>query len=79
MKNFFGKQEELHKFEKLSSILIPDIVIEELKARYKRDFSDEKHTFLDRLLNNVVNHNIALSLPLRGTKGGSFFIAKFLI
>jgi hypothetical protein len=38
MKNFFGKQEELHKFEKLSSIL-----------------------------------------PLRDTKGGSFFIAKFLI
>jgi rRNA-processing protein FCF1 len=27
MKNFFGKQEELHKFEKVSSILIPDIVI----------------------------------------------------
>lgn len=58
MKNFFGKQEELHKFEKVSSILIPDIVIEELKARYKRDFSEEKSTFLNKLLNNVVNHNI---------------------
>lgn len=58
MKNFFGKQEELHKFEKVSSILIPDIVIEELKARYKRDFFEEKSSFVKKLLNNVVNHNI---------------------
>lgn len=58
MKNFFGKQEELHKFEKVSSILIPDIVIEELKARYKRDFFEEKSSFVKKLLNNVVSHNI---------------------
>jgi rRNA-processing protein FCF1 len=50
MKNFFGKQEELHKFEKLSSILIPDIVIEELKARYKRDLARYFVLILDEQL-----------------------------
>jgi len=58
MKNFFGKQEFLHRFSKISSVIIPDIVIEELKARYKRDFFKEKESFIKKLLNNVAKHNV---------------------
>jgi len=58
MKNFFGKQNELNKFSKIASIVLPDIVIDELKARYKRDFFKEKESFVKKLLNNVANHNV---------------------
>lgn len=58
LKNFFGKRDELEKFAKTSEIIIPDIVIGELKERYKRDFILEKEKFNKVLLCNIAKHNI---------------------
>lgn len=58
LKNFFGKQDELEKFSKTSEIVIPDMVIGELKERYKRDFLEEKEKFNKVLLCNIAEHNI---------------------
>jgi rRNA-processing protein FCF1 len=57
MKNFFGKQVQLEKFSKVSKIIIPDMVMGELKERYKRDFQEEKNKFFKTLLTNILSHN----------------------
>lgn len=57
MKNFFGKQDQLTKFSKVSEIIIPNMVMGELKARYKRDFKKEKEKFFNTLLTNILNHD----------------------
>lgn len=58
MKNFFGKQNELIKFDAVSEIIIPDMVMGELTEKYKRIFRDEKNKFNKQALPNVLEHNI---------------------
>lgn len=58
MKNFFGKQNELIKFDAVSDIIIPDMVMGELAEKYKRIFRDEKNKFDKQALPNVLEHNI---------------------
>jgi len=58
MKNFFGKQNELIKFDAVSDIIIPDMVMGELTEKYKRIFRDEKNKFDKQALPNVLEHNI---------------------
>lgn len=57
LKNFFSKQEELEKFSKVADIIIPDMVLRELKEKYKRTFEKEKEQFLKMSLPNVLFHN----------------------
>jgi len=59
MKNFFGKQNELIKFDEVSDIIIPDMVMGELTEKYKRIFRDEKNKFDKQALPNVLEHNIS--------------------
>lgn len=59
MKNFFGKQNELIKFNAISEIIIPDMVMGELTEKYKRIFRDEKNKFDKQALPNVLTHNIS--------------------
>jgi len=59
MKNFFGKQNELIKFDEVSDIIIPDMVMGELTEKYKRIFRDEKIKFDKQALPNVLEHNIS--------------------
>ncbi|MDP3465477.1 MAG: PIN domain-containing protein [Sulfuricurvum sp.] len=57
LKNFFSKQEQLEKFSKVADIIIPDMVLRELKEKYKRTFEKEKEQFLKMSLPNVLFHN----------------------
>lgn len=45
-RNFLGGREELKKFSKVAEIIIPDIVIEELKYQKKRQLEKQKQSFL---------------------------------
>ena len=58
MKNFFAKQEQLRKFASLAQIIIPDMVIGELREWYKRNLLSEKDKFAKSPLNNVLNHDL---------------------
>lgn len=44
---FFGGRDELEKFSKVSDIIFPDIVIEELEYQIKRALIEKKKTFLE--------------------------------
>jgi len=46
-KDFLGNRNELKKFEKVAEILIPEIVIEELKNQKIRHLNSKKQSFLD--------------------------------
>ena len=57
MNSFFGRKGELDKFASRSEIVIPSLVIDEIKERYRRDFVKEKDKFFKTLLPNVLTHN----------------------
>ena len=45
-RNFLGNRAELEKFAKVAEIVIPDIVIEEIKHQKRRNLSSKKQSFL---------------------------------
>jgi len=45
--NFLGNRSELQQFSKIVEIIIPDIVIEELKRQKGRQLKSQKQSFLD--------------------------------
>jgi hypothetical protein len=47
----------LECFQKISEIIIPDIVIGELENKYKRDFEEEKEKFVKTILNSFLSHD----------------------
>lgn len=55
--SFFGNREELKLFSNDAEIIIPEIVLEELEAKYIRMFDDEKGKFTKTLLSHIVDHN----------------------
>jgi rRNA-processing protein FCF1 len=55
--SFFGNREELKLFSNDAEIIIPEIVLEELEAKYIRMFDDEKGKFTKTLLSHIVEHN----------------------
>ncbi len=55
--SFFGNREDLKKFTIDADILIPEVVIEELMAKYERDFEQEKEKFLKTILPSIIDHN----------------------
>lgn len=55
--SFLGNKHELAEFSKVSEIIIPKTAIEEIEARYKRFFSEEKTKFLNTLLPSIVQNN----------------------
>ncbi|MDC9727469.1 MAG: PIN domain-containing protein [Candidatus Thioglobus sp.] len=55
--SFFGNKDELIQFEEVADIVIPEIVIEELKSKYARSFKQEKEKFFKTLLPNLIEHN----------------------
>ena len=55
--SFFGSREELNRFSKLSDIILPEIVLEELEAKYHRLFTDDKEKFFKTILPNIIEHN----------------------
>lgn len=48
---------KLENFQKVSEIIIPDIVIGELENKYKRDFEEEKEKFVKTILNSFLSHD----------------------
>lgn len=48
---------KLESFQKVSEIIIPDIVIGELENKYKRDFEEEKEKFVKTILNSFLSHD----------------------
>jgi len=55
--SFFGSREELNRFSKLADIILPEIVLEELEAKYHRLFTDDKEKFFKTILPNIIEHN----------------------
>ncbi|MDI1255881.1 MAG: PIN domain-containing protein [Flavobacterium sp.] len=55
--SFFGNREELTSFSSDVDIILPEIVLEELEAKYIRIFEDDKGRFVKTLLSNIVEHN----------------------
>ncbi len=47
----------LESFHKSSEIIIPTIVLEELRNKYKRDFQEGKEKFFQNMLSNILSHN----------------------
>lgn len=56
--SFFANKRDLELFTKYADILVPEIVIEELEAKYKRAFYEEKDKYLKTLLPSITQHNI---------------------
>jgi rRNA-processing protein FCF1 len=55
--SFFGNREELALFSNDAEIILPEIVMEELEAKYVRTFEDDKGKFVKTLLSQIVEHN----------------------
>ncbi len=55
--SFFGNREELALFSNDAEIILPEIVLEELEAKYIRTFEDDKGKFVKTLLSQIVEHN----------------------
>jgi len=55
--SFFGNKEELERFAVEADIIVPEIVIEELEAKYFRSFEQEKEKFFKTILPNMIVHN----------------------
>ncbi|EKD24503.1 MAG: hypothetical protein ACD_80C00226G0006 [uncultured bacterium (gcode 4)] len=58
---FFGNRGDLEKFSKVSEIIIPDMVIEELKRQKKRSLENKKQSFLE----NPIHWILGTSKPER--------------
>lgn len=55
--SFFGNKQELERFSKEAEIIIPEIVLEELEAKYSRSYEQEKERFFKTILPNMIDHN----------------------
>lgn len=55
--SFFGNKDELERFAIEADIIVPEIVLEELEAKYSRSFEQEKEKFFKTILPNMIDHN----------------------
>lgn len=55
--SFFGNKDELERFAIEAEIIVPEIVLEELEAKYSRSFEQEKEKFFKTILPNMIEHN----------------------
>jgi hypothetical protein len=56
--SFLGNNADFSKFANVTDIIIPGIVLDELEAKYKRQFEDEKEKYLKTLLPSIMQSDI---------------------
>ena len=54
---FLGGRSELEKFGKISKIIIPDLVIEEIKCQKWRNLSSKRKSFFDNIFHKILSVN----------------------
>lgn len=53
--HFFGNREELERFQNVAEIIIPDLVLEEIKIQKKKHFEEEKLKLMENSCAELIN------------------------
>ena len=59
--HFFGNREELERFQDVAEIVIPDLVLEEIKIQKKKHYEEEKLKFIENSCAELIDANNLLA------------------